>query len=530
VSAGAVCVSVDFNLEPVNGKGGSEKPKRGRSNKKPVQAKLNDNNHREELGRWLWGAADILRGAVRAEDYQDFMLPLLFFKRLSDEYRATYEEKLAEFGNEVVARDPMFYDYEVPVGCFWEDVRSTGVNIGSKLNDVLEEVARANPDLERVINRTDFNNPNEIPEERLVRLIEHFSQRNLANRYVTPDMLGDAYEYLLKKFNEEAPKRAGEFYTPREVVRVLVECLKPGEGMEVYDPCCGSGGMLIESYYYLKERGLDAGNLFLFGQEINTETWAMAKMNVFLHGMKSWIMQGDTFVNPQFLDGGELRKFDLVIANPMWNQKGFKQYMEDDQYGRFGYGVVNNSSADWGWIQHMLASMNETGRMGIVLDQGALFRGGAEGRAREAVLKDDLVECVVALPEKLFYNTGAPGCLIFLNKNKTEERRGKVLFVYAAESFEKLSNMNQLRHEDTHHIVEVFDGFSNVDKYSRIVKQDEIKENDWNLSVTRYVDIFDPPESVDIQRVWVKLKTLENQRQETEKKLEKYLKELGYDR
>ena len=234
--------------------------------------------------------------------------------------------------------------------------------------------------------------------------------------------------------------------------------------------------------------------------------------------------------NPQFLDGGELRKFDSVIANPMWNQKGFKQYMEDDQYGRFGYGVVNNSSADWGWIQHMLASMNETGRMGVVLDQGALFRGGAERRVREAVLRDDLVECVVALPEKLFYNTGAPGCLIFLNRKKTVDKRGKVLFVYAAECFEKLSNMNQLRAEDIHRIVEVFVGFSAVDKYSRVVGLDKIEENDWNLSVTRYVDIFDPPEPVDIQQVWNQLRELENQRQETEDKLAEHLKELGYEK
>ncbi len=526
-------MSVDFSLEPVDGKGGSGgKPgRRGRPRRaavKPVEG-VNGVKGRADLGGWLWGGADILRGAVRAEDYQDFMLPLLFFKRLSDEYRVTFEAKLAEFGNEEVARDKMFYDHLVPEGCFWEDVWAIGVNVGSKLNDVLEAIARANPEIDRVINRTDFNNPNAIPEERLVRLIEHFSQRNLANGNVSMDMLGDAYEYLLKKFNEEAPKRAGEFYTPREVVRVLVECLKSGEGMEVYDPCCGSGGMLIESYFYLKERGLDASNLFLFGQEINDETWAMAKMNVFLHGMKAWIMQGDTFVNPQFLDGGELRKFDMVIANPMWNQKGFKQYMEDDQYDRFGYGVVNNSSADWGWIQHMLASMNENGRMGIVLDQGALFRNGAEGSVREAVLKDDLVECVVALPEKLFYNTGAPGCLIFLNRNKTEEKRGKVLFVYAAEGYEKLSNMNQLRAEDIRRIIEGYDEFDDVDKYSRVVELDEVEENDWNLSVTRYVDIFDPPEPVDIQQVWNQLRKLENQRLETEEKLAEYLKELGYE-
>ena len=203
--------------------------------------------------------------------------------------------------------------------------------------------------------------------------------------------------------------------------------------------------------------------------------------------------------------------------------------MEDDQYGRFRYGIVNNSSADWGWIQHMLASLNETGRMGIVLDQGVLFRGGVEGRVRRAVIRDDLVECVVSLPEKLFYNTGAPGCLIFFNKNKPKERRGKVLFVYAAEDYEKLSNMNQLREEDITNIIDIFTTFGSVDKYSRVVEQNELKDNDWNLSVTRYVDIFETPETIDIQKSWNQLKELEKQRQNAEKKLSKYLKELGYE-
>jgi len=267
----------------------------------------------------------------------------------------------------------------------------------------------------------------------------------------------------------------------------------------------------------------------LYGQEINPDTWARAKMNMFLHGITAFIEQGDTFQSPKFLVGGRLRRFDVVLANPMWNQKGFKRYMEDDQYRRFEYGIVNNSSADWGWIQHMLASLNDTGRMGVVLDQGALFRGGAEGKVRKAVLRDDIVECVVALPEKLFYNTGAPGCLIFLNKAKAEGRKGKVLFVYGAEGFEKLSAMNRLRDKDITRIVNVFNEFSNVDKFSRVVGMDEIKENDWNLSVTRYVDIFDPPEPVDIQQVWNQIKQLEKERQEIEEKLEDYLRELKFE-
>ena len=527
----------DFKLTPVEDKKKQSKskgPKKAAEN--PVvhsQTRIVNEERgmitRDELGSWLWGAADILRGAVSADDYGDFVLPLLFYKRLTDNYSFEYGQRLEKYGDDRVARDAMFYRAVVPEGCLWEDVRKTATNVGSKLNDVLNSIAKANPRLDRVINRTDFNNPNAIPEERLVRLIEHLSQKNLANGNVSPDILGDGYEYLLKKFNEVAPTRAGEFYTPREVVKVLVGCLKPEEGMEVYDPCCGSGGMLIESYYYLKEKGHDPKKLFLYGQELNDNTWAIAKMNEFLHDMEAEILQGDTFVNPKFLDESGLKQFDLVIANPMWNQKGFKQYMEDDQYGRFSYGVTTNSSADWGWIQHMLASLKNKGRMGIVLDQGALFRGGAEGRIRRGVLEDDLIECVVALPEKLFYNTGAPGCLIFLNKDKQEERRGKVLFIYAAESYEKLGAMNVLRDDDLNRIVEVYEKFSDVEKYSRVVGLNEIEENDWNLSVTRYVDIFDPPEPVEIQQVWTELKQLEKQRLQTTEKLATYLRELDYE-
>jgi len=527
----------DFKLTPVEEKKLSKRRSQKKASGKPVERsqtrQVGEEKGmitRDELGSWLWGAADILRGAVSADDYGDFVLPLLFFKRLSDNYLFEYKQRLDEYKDEGIARDDMFYRVVVPDGCLWEDVRKTATNVGSKLNGVLNSIAKANPRLDRVINRTDFNNPNAIPEERLVRLIEHLNQKNLANGNVSPDILGDGYEYLLKKFNEVAPTRAGEFYTPREVVKVLVGCLRPEEGIEVYDPCCGSGGMLIESYYRLKEQGMDPKKLFLYGQEINDDTWAIAKMNEFLHDMEAEIVQGDTFVNPKFLDESGLKQFDLVIANPMWNQKGFKQYQEDDQYGRFQYGVSTNSSADWGWIQHMLASLKSKGRMGIVLDQGALFRGGAEGRIRKGALEDDLIECVVALPEKLFYNTGAPGCLIFLNKDKLEERKGKVLFVYAAERYEKIGAMNVLGDEDIDNIINTFMDFADAEKYSRVVDLDEIGENEYNLSITRYVDIFDPPESVDIQLVWNQLRELENERKETEEKLAEYLKELGYEK
>lgn len=478
----------------------------------------------------LWKAADILRGAVRPEKYGDYMLPLMFFKRLSDVWAEEYEQALRKYKDPAAAKQKFVHRFIIPDGCLWDDVRKQTKNLGQRLNNVLEKIVKSNPELEGVLNRTDFNRQEEIPQERLVKLIEHFSQYRLGNNNVPPDVLGNAYEYLLKQFNELAPQRAGEFYTPREVVRVMVEILDPQEGEEVYDPCCGSGGMLIVSHRHLASKGKDPKKVFLCGQEINPDTWAIAKMNVALHDLYAEISQGDTMADPKFLEGAGLKKFDVAVANPMWNQDGYKELMQNDRYGRFSFGIPPNSAADWGWIQHMLASLKPKGRMGIVLDQGALFRGGAEGEIRKKVLEDDFIECVVALPEKIFYNTGAPGCLIFLNKKKPADRKGKVLFVYAGKDFEKLKNMNLLREEDIRKILDAYRMFVDIPKYANVVSIERIRENDCNLSVTRYVDVFEEDEQVDVAKVWQELKILEDSRLATEEKLKTYLTELGYER
>ena len=483
-----------------------------------------------DLEGWLWGAADILRGAVKPEKYGNYMLPLLFYKRLCDVYLEEFEEAVVKYKDERVAREKLFHRFDIPGDCLWSEIRKVSVNLGEKLNNVLDRIAKLNPILDGVINRADFNKKEEIPEDRLIRLVEHFSKYKLGNRNVEPDVLGRAYEYLLKKFNEEAPQRAGEFYTPREIVRVLINILEPDEGFEIYDPCSGSGGMLIVSHYYLAGKSKDPKKLFLHGQEINVDTWAISMMNVLLHDMEAEIKHGDTFADPKFLDkDGSLRKFDIVVANPMWNQDGYKALMENDRFGRFAYGISPNSSADWGWIQHMLASLKSTSRMGIVLDQGVLFRGGCEGEIRKKVVEEDLVECVVALPEKLFYNTGAPGCLMFFNKNKPLERKGKVLFIYAGNEYEKLKNMNRLREKDIEKIVKVYREFTDVKKYAKVVSLDKIRENEHNLSVTRYVDVFGEEEQVDVKQVLGELKSLETGRMEIEEQLKSYLKELGYE-
>ena len=343
-------------------------------------------------------------------------------------------------------------------------------------------------------------------------------------------MLGNAYEYLLKQFNEVAPKRAGEFYTPREVVKVMVEILDPSEGAEIYDPCAGTGGMLIVSHYHLLSKKKEPKKLFLFGQEINAETCATARMNVILHGLEAEIRQGDTLADPKFLEGNGLRKFDFVLANPMWNQDGYRDLMENDRLGRFSYGIAPASSADWGWIQHMLASLKPNGKMGVVLDQGALFRGGAEGKVRQKVVEDDLVECVVALPEKIFYNTGAPGCLIFLSKSKPEERKERILFVYAAKDFEKLKNMNRLRDRDIEKSVQTYKEFDDLARYAAVVSMDKIRENDFNLGVTRYVDVFEEDKQIDVSQTWRELNKLEEEKKAIDTKLGTYLEELGYER
>lgn len=496
-----------------------------------VQQKLMEEKlTQQELEQSLWKAADILRGAVRPEKYGDYMLPLLFFKRLSDVWTEEYEQALQRYKSKEAARQKFVHRFMIPEGCFWVDVRKEAKNLGQKLNSTLEKIAKSNPELEGVINRTDFNKQEEIPQDRLIKLVEHFSQYKLGNGNVAADVLGNAYEYLLKQFNELAPQRAGEFYTPREVVRAMVQVLNPTEGDEVYDPCCGSGGMLIVSHYYLASQGKDPKKLFLYGTEINPDTWTIAKMNVALHDLEAEIKQGDTLADPKFLDGAGLKKFDIAITNPMWNQDGYKEVVQHDRFGRFDYGTPPNGTADWAWIQHMLASLKPNGRMGIVLDQGALFRGGAEGQIRKKIVDDDLVECVVALPEKIFYNTGAPGCLIFLNRSKPEEKKDRVLLIYAGKNFEKLKNMNRLRDEDIGKIVQAYEGFKDVEKQGKIVTLDRIRENDYNLSVTRYVNVFEEEEPIDVAHVWGELKKLEAERQTIEDNLGSYVKELGYER
>jgi len=364
--------------------------------------------------------------------------------------------------------------------------------------------------------------------------VELFSVKKL--QYVSPDVLGDAYEWVLGYF---APQKAkeGEVYTPREVIKLLVEILDPKPGERVYDPASASNGMLIISYKHVEEKKgkSDADKLFLFGQEANHKTLALGRMNLYIHDIKNaHVAYGDTLLYPKFKEGERLKQFDVVIANPPWNQDGYEEErVKKGEFWkqRFRYGFVPKQSADWAWVQHMVASAkDDTGRVGVVIDNGCLFRGGKEKAIRQAMLDDDLIESVFLLPEKLFYNTGAPGAVVVLNRNKPENRKGKVLFINASSEFEQhpgVRKLNRLGYKHIENIANAYRDFDGGDGFARAVPIDEIKENDYNLNVTLYVFPEEEVEEIDVAGEWRELKIIEEEITNVEGKIEGYLGEIG---
>jgi type I restriction enzyme M protein len=318
-----------------------------------------------------------------------------------------------------------------------------------------------------------------------------------------PDLLGAAYEYLIKMFADSAGKKGGEFYTPSEVVKLLVSLLKPHAGMKVYDPTCGSGGMLIQTRNYLADHGENPANLQLFGQEMNLSTWAICKLNMFLHGVFSAdIRKGDTLGEPQHVEHGEIMRFDRVIANPPFSLKNWgRDLAEHDGYGRYRFGIPPKDAGDLAFVQHMIASLNQEAVMGVVVPHGVLFRGGQEGEIRKGILEDDLVEAVIGLPSGLFYGTGIPAALLVINKNKAFERRGKVLFINAELDYQEGKNQNILRDQDIEKVVGCFDAYNEIKRFSRVVPLEEIRENDHNLNIRRYADTSPPPEPFDVRGI-----------------------------
>jgi type I restriction enzyme M protein len=473
----------------------------------------------------------------------DYIFGLLFLKRLNDQFKWERKIRYKEFKKRKIAEeeimkflnDPSVYEtFYIPEQARWDNLRNLSLNIGSELDRALRviEDEPKNSEISGVLTILNYNDRERVPDKKLSQLLHVFDSMNLSNEYLeSEDILGDAYQYLIKKFADEGGAKGGEFYTPTEVVKVMVNLLKPEEGDKIYDPTCGSGGMLIQSIEYIKEQGENYKNVYLYGQEINLSTWAICKMNMLLHGVKEAdIQKGDTIRDPKHTEGGVLKSFDKVIANPPFSLKNWGlEEAGADQYYRFSYGMPPKSYGDMAFVSHMVASLNTNGRMASVVPNGVLFRGGAENKIRENFLKDDLIEAVIELPQNIFYGTGIPAAVLVINKNKEEKRKNKVLFIDASQNFIKDGNKNKLRDEDIRKITETFDEYRDVEKYSGIVDMDIIKENDYNLNISRYVDTTEPEPEVDIDLVLEDIRELKMDMVDTEYKLNWYLEEMGFD-
>jgi type I restriction enzyme M protein len=531
------------------------------------------------LESWLWEAACTIRGPLDAPKFKDYILPLVFLKRLSDVFDDEIGHLAQEFGDQktaakLVDQDHKLVRFFIPPKARWSALVQRTTGLGEYLTDAVRAVARENPRLSGVIDVPEFNataaGQRIVDDGRLAALVQVLNNADyrLGLDDVEPDILGRAYEYMLRKFAEGQGQSAGEFYTPREVAVVMARILDPQPGATVYDPCCGSGGLLIKCHLRLLEaRGKRAKGrlrlpdkvapLQLFGQEINPSTFAMSRMNAFVHDMEADIALGDTMHRPAFTEGnGRLRQFDIVTANPMWNQKFPAKTYENDPYDRFGRGVPPSSSADWGWVQHMVACLNERGRMAAVLDTGAVSRGSGnsgsnkERDIRKQFVEADLVEAVLLLPENLFYNTTAPGIVMVINKAKDERRglsppsaginpaarsaarsaarKGHILLINASKLFAKGRPKNYLAEDQTQQIVGVYHDWKAVEGLSVIISVDEVAKNDFNLSPSRYVATGTEADVLPLDEAVVRLQEAEEERDEADRRLKEVLASLGF--
>jgi type I restriction enzyme M protein len=462
----------------------------------------------------LWEAANTLRGsAVDRTDWKGYILPLLFFKRICDVWDEETAEAAETFGDSDPVLFPEVHRFQVPDGCHWNDVRETSSNVGASLLHAMQEIERVNHEtLARVFGTADWGNKEKFTDELLKDLIEGFSAIPLGNKTVSTDVLGDAYEYLIGKFADVTRRnKAGEFYTPRSVVRMMVEILDPREGESIYDPACGTGGMLMAAIEHVARKGGDPRTFYgkIYGQEKNLTTSAIARMNLVLHGIEDFrIAREDTLRNPAFHDAstGGLLTFDCVIANPPFSLKQWgREVWEADPWGRATYGLPPESYGDYAFVQHMVASMAATGnsRMAVVLPQGALFRKAAEGKIRTALLKADLIEAVIGLAPNLFYGTQLAGCVVILRRKKPAARKKKVLIIDASGEFRKGRAQNFLDPQHAQRVVSWYRDFEDVEDRAKVVSLDEIKKEGWTLNISRYVlppigeDIPPLPEAVE---------------------------------
>lgn len=482
----------------------------------------------------LFDAANILRGPVDASDFKAYVFPLLFLKRISDVYDEERATALEESGGDQEYADlPEQHRFQVPEGAHWADLRARSTNVGQAIQRAMREIEKANPTtLYGIFGDVQWTNKARLSDELLVDLIDHFSRLDLRNRAVPNDVLGQAYEYLIKKFADLTNRKAGEFYTPRPIVELMVRMLAPKAGETVYDPACGTGGMLLETVHQVREAGGDERLMLghLFGQEKNLTTAAIARMNLFLHGAEDFqIVRGDTLRDPAFRSGDRLATFDCVIANPPFSLSAWgEDAWASDPWGRNLAGTPPKKYGDWAWVQHMITSMAPaTGRVAVVLPHGALFRMGAEGKIRTKVLDLDLIEAVIGLGPNLFYGTGLAACILVARRRKTPERAGKVLLVDGSDLFRKGRNQNTLEPEHVTTILTAFEAFIDEEGRSRVVSLDEIRDQGGNLNLAGYVTKPDDTEIPTVAEATAALKQSLEEAWAAEDRLNQLLAERG---